>query len=155
MFIQNFAEFLPTYVGEYARERQFPFRRLLADGWPISGSSDVWVGSEQQQTQPFFSIACCVNRRSFHGHAIAPTEAIGVLDALRMHTLGGATALGEQDSRGSLEPGKLADLIVLDRDPREVADAEIAGIAVDEVLLSGASVHVRDGIAPMTGQEWR
>ncbi|MGW4729510.1 amidohydrolase [Streptomyces shenzhenensis] len=155
VFIQNFAEFLPTYVGEYARELQFPFRRLLADGWPISGSSDVWVGSEQQQTRPFFSIACCVNRRSFHGGAIAPAEAIGLLDALRMHTLGGATALGEQDSRGSLEPGKLADLIVLDRDPREVTDAEIAGIEVDEVLLSGVSVHVRDGVAPMTRREWR
>jgi predicted amidohydrolase YtcJ len=145
VFIQNFAEFLPTYVGEYARDRQFPFRRLLADGWPLSGSSDVWVGSEQRQTQPFFSVWCCVNRLSFHDNPIVADEAVDVVDALRMHTLGGATVLGEADSRGSLEPGKLADLIVLDRDPRDVAVAEIPDIAVDEVFLGGTSVYLREG----------
>jgi predicted amidohydrolase YtcJ len=144
VFIHNFAEFLPTYVGEYARERQFPFRRLLDDGWPISGSSDVWVGSEQQQTRPLFSVACCVTRRSFHGHPIAAAETVTVLEALRMHTLGGATALGEQESRGSLEPGKFADLVVLDRDPLRVAEDEIAGIAVDQVFVAGESVRVRE-----------
>jgi hypothetical protein len=41
VFIDNFAEFLPNYVGEYARDRQFPLRRMLDDGWPISGSCDV------------------------------------------------------------------------------------------------------------------
>ncbi|NMH96515.1 amidohydrolase [Pseudonocardia acidicola] len=143
VFIQNFAEFLPAYVGEYARDRQFPFRRLLDDGWPISGSSDVWVGSEQQQTRPFFSVACCVTRRSFHGHPIAATEKIDILDALRMHTLGGATALGEQASRGSLETGKLADLIIVDRDPLTVADDEIANIHVDQVFVAGQSMHIR------------
>jgi predicted amidohydrolase YtcJ len=144
VFLQNFAEFLPTYVGEYARHRQFPFRRLLDDGWPLSGSSDVWIGSEQQQTRPFFSVACCVTRRTFHGQVIAETERITAADALRMHTLGGATVLGEEGSRGSLEPGKLADLIVLDRDPLTVADDELADVAVDQVFLAGESVHVRD-----------
>jgi predicted amidohydrolase YtcJ len=143
VFLHNFAEFLPAYVGEYARHRQFPFRRLLDDGWPLSGSSDVWVGSEQRQTNPFFSIACCVTRRSFHGHLIAEAERITVAEALRMHTLGGATALGEQETRGSLEPGKLADLVVLDRDPLGVPDDELADIAVDQVLLAGQTVHVR------------
>ncbi|MGY1635860.1 amidohydrolase [Geodermatophilus sp. SYSU D00742] len=143
VFIQNFAEFLPTYVGEYARHRQFPFRRLLDDGWPISGSSDVWVGSEEQQTRPFFSVACAVRRRTFHGQVIAEQERISTLEALRMHTLGGATALGEEGTRGSLEPGKVADLVVVDRDPLAVPDDELAGIDVDQVFVAGESVHVR------------
>jgi predicted amidohydrolase YtcJ len=143
VFIQNFAEFLPTYVGEYARHRQFPFRRLIDDGWPVSGSSDVWVGSEEQQTRPFFSVACAVTRRTFHGQVIAEQERISPLEALRMHTLGGATALGEERTRGSLEAGKLADLVVVDRDPLTVPDGELAGIEVDEVFVAGKSVHVR------------
>lgn len=144
VFIQNFAEFLPTYVGEYARHRQFPFRRLLDDGWPISGSSDVWVGSETEQTRPFFSVACCVNRRTFHGRLVAPDERISTAEALRMHTLGGATVLGEEATRGSIEPGKLADLLVLDRDPLRAPDDELTDIRIDQVLVGGETVFVRE-----------
>ncbi|MCW2839218.1 MAG: hypothetical protein JWR55_701 [Aeromicrobium sp.] len=141
VFLYNFGEFIPAYVGEYARELQFPFRRLLDDGWELSGSSDVWVGSEQQQANPFFSIQCCVTRRSFHGHVIAGEEAISVREALRMHTLGGAAAMGVGSSRGSIEVGKLADLIVLDRDPLTVPDDDLATIRVDHVVTGGQTVH--------------
>jgi predicted amidohydrolase YtcJ len=143
VFLHNFAEFLPEYVGEYARRNQFPFRRLLDDGWPISGSCDVWVGSEQMQTNPFFSIACCVTRRAFHGSSIDIDQAISVEEAIAMHTIGGATAMGEQGTRGSLEPGKLADVLVLDRDPRTVSGDELTAVQVDEVLLGGRSVFTR------------
>jgi hypothetical protein len=144
VFLHNFAEFLPDYVGEYARENQFPFRRLLDDNWPISGSSDVWVGSEQMQTNPFFSISCCVTRQAFHGATISGEERISVLEAIRMHTLNGAIALGEEATRGSLEPGKLADVLVVDRDPRKVKDTEIAGLGVDQVFVGGRVAFVRD-----------
>jgi predicted amidohydrolase YtcJ len=143
VFIYNFAEFLPEYVGDYSRDRQFPLRRMLEDGWPISGSSDVWVGSEIGQTNPFLSIASAVNRRTFHHQALAPDEGVSVYQALRMHTFGGAHALGEEATRGTLEVGKFADVIALDRNPLEVPVDDLLTVRVDEVFLGGEHVHSR------------
>jgi hypothetical protein len=143
VFIRNFGEFVPEYVGEYARRGQFPFRRLLDDGWPISGSSDVWIGSEQGQTNPFLSIAGCVGRADFHGNPLEPDQAISVEEALRMHTLHAAQALGEEHTRGSLEPGKFADIAIVDRDPRDCSAAALADVRVEQVYLGGRLVHTR------------
>ncbi|KWX23779.1 periplasmic protein [Mycolicibacterium wolinskyi] len=150
VFIYNFAEFLPSYVGEYARDRQFPLRRMLDDGWPISGSSDVWVGSETGQTNPFLSIASTVGRLTFHHRALNADQGVGIYEALRMHTVGGAYALGEELSRGTLEPGKLADLIALDRNPLTTPVDELTEIEVDGVFLGGVSVHRRDEVLRQT-----
>ncbi|WP_423184995.1 amidohydrolase [Arthrobacter sp. NyZ413] len=144
VFIQNFAEFLPEYVGEYARDRQFPLRRMIDDGWPVSGSSDVWVGSEIGQTNPFLSIASCVGRKTFHNSTLNLDQAITVHEALKMHTIGGAYALGEEDNRGTLEAGKLADLIVLDRNPLTTDVQELTDIAVEQVFVGGRRVYVRE-----------
>ncbi|OCB54819.1 hypothetical protein A5722_19245 [Mycobacterium vulneris] len=143
VFIYNFAEFIPDYVGEYARDRQFPLRRMIDDGWPVSGSSDVWVGSEIGQTNPFLSIASAVARRTFHGHQLDSAQQVSIYEALRMHTVGGAYALGEEPTRGSLEAGKYADLIALDRNPLETPVDELRDIVVDDVFLGGERVFSR------------
>lgn len=141
VFIRNFGEFVPGYVGAYARRGQFPFRRLLDDGWPISASSDVWIGSDQGQTNPFLSIASCVARADFHGNPLEPDQAITVDEALRMHTLHAAAALGEEGTRGSIEPGKFADIIVVDRDPRTCPPEALPDVRVEQVYLGGRLVH--------------
>ncbi|WP_448263658.1 amidohydrolase [Microbacterium aurum] len=138
VFLYNFGEFVPEYVGEYALHGQFPFRSLLDDGWPVSGSSDVWIGSEILQTNPFLSIQSAVGRRSFHGHLIEPEQAITVPEALRMHTLNAAIALGVSDQTGSLEPGKLADLIVLDSDPGQIDAEDLLDVRVEQVYRGGS-----------------
>ncbi|NHC24323.1 amidohydrolase family protein [Nocardioides sp. IC4_145] len=150
VFIHNFSEFIPGYVGDYATERQFPFRRLIDDGWALSGSSDVWVGSESCQTEPFFSIRTCVQRRTFHGHELSPEQAISIAEALWMHTVGGATALGVQDTRGSLEAGRYADFLILDANPMHVHPDDLDRIQVDEVFVAGQSVHARRSAPPLT-----
>ncbi|AUI53811.1 amidohydrolase [Arthrobacter crystallopoietes] len=147
VFIYNFGEFIPAYVGAYARDRQFPFRRMIDDGWTISGSSDVWVGSEAGQTNPFLSIASTVARRTFHDQVLTPDQGVTTYEALRMHTLGGAYALGEEHTRGSLEPGKYADLIALDQDPLGTAPENLTGISVEEVFLGGTHIYSRGGEA--------
>jgi predicted amidohydrolase YtcJ len=143
VFLYTFGDYFPAYLGDYGRQGRFPLRDLLDEGWPLTGSSDVWIGSEDRATNPFFSIWCCLARTSFLGEVLDADQRITLTEALRMHTLSGAQAMGEGDHYGSIEVGKLADLIVLDRDPYECSDDELLEIQVDEVYLGGKLHHVR------------
>ena len=68
---------------------------------------------------PFLSIWACVNRISASGEVIGPEQRISVVDALRAHTINPAWQNFEEKDKGSLEPGKFADLAVLDTNPLE------------------------------------
>jgi predicted amidohydrolase YtcJ len=147
-FLYVFGDVFSQYLGPPATTGRFPFRRLLDDGWRISGGSDIGMGCDPRQTNPMFGIWCCVHREGFEGGLIEPDQRISVDEALRMFTLNGAHALGVEDERGSLEPGKLADVIVLDRDPREVESSELLDVNVDYVFVGGELVHERPGAEP-------
>jgi predicted amidohydrolase YtcJ len=147
-FLYNFfGDFLPDYLGPSGLHGRLPLRKLLDRGWRPAGSSDLHVGGEIGATNPLFSIWCCLQRQSFLGHTVEAEQAIGIDEALRMHTIDAAAALGEAGSRGSLEPGKLADIVVLDSDPRQAAAAALPHISVDHVFIGGSRVHSRDGAA--------
>jgi predicted amidohydrolase YtcJ len=73
-----------------------------------------------------------------------------VEEALRIHTTHAADAMGLPD-RGSLEPGRVADFVVLERDPRTVPVDAIPDIAVDYVFVDGRVVYNRPGAEPPRG----
>jgi predicted amidohydrolase YtcJ len=147
-FLYNFfGDFLPDYLGPAGLHGRLPLRKLLDRGWRPAGSSDLHVGGEIGATNPLFSIFCCLQRQSFLGHTVEPDQAIDIDEALRLHTIDAAAALGEAGSRGSLEPGKLADIVVLARDPRQVAASSLPDIPVDQVFVGGNRVYSRDGAA--------
>jgi len=137
VFLYTFGDYFGDYLGEYGTRGRFQFADLLREGWTLTGSSDVWVGSEREATNPLFSVWCCVRRQTYDERLIDPEQAIGVEEALRMHTAAGAEVLGLADRKGTLEPGKLADLVVLDRDPRTTAVDDIPQIGVHRVFLGG------------------
>lgn len=141
IFLYNFGEFVPDYVGDYAKSGQFPFRTLLDDGWAVCGSSDVWIGSEIDQTNPFLSIASLVGRKTFHGYELEPEQAVSPLEAISMHTLNAAAAMGLDKDYGSIETGKFADMIVLDRDPVSLNVEEYREIVVEAVYRAGELIH--------------
>jgi predicted amidohydrolase YtcJ len=147
-FLYNFGGFLPVYLGRHGDTGRFPFRSLLAEGWKPPLSSDITLGAEERQTNPLFGIWCAMERRSFSGALVEPEQAIGFAEALRMHTLNGARVLGTEADRGSLEPGKLADAVVLERDPRSVPASELPDIRVDYVYVGGELAYRRDGARP-------
>ncbi len=141
VFLYTFGDYFQDYLGEPGTRGRFQFADLQRDGWLLTGSSDVWVGSEREATNPFFSIWCCLRRQTYDDRLIDPDQAVSIDDALRMHTINGAHVLGEATEKGSIEPGKLADLIVLDRDPRTAAIDDLPAIRVERVLLGGVDVH--------------
>jgi len=140
IFIKNFGEFVPDYVGEQAWQQQFFFRTMIEDGWEISGSSDVWIGSDYHQTNPFNSVASAVRRLTYHEKELVPSEAVSQWQALAMHNRGGAFALGLQGSVGELAPNAHADLVTVDQDPVTAPAEAIAEISVEDVVFNGQPV---------------
>ncbi len=63
-------------------------------------------------------------------------------------TMGGAYLSFEEDVKGSLEPGKLADMAVLSQDPLTCSEDEIAGIVADQTIVSGDIVYDRSKLKP-------
>ena len=84
-----------------------------------------------------------VNRISRGGEVIGADQRVTPLEALKAQTINAAWQYGEQDSKGSLEPGKRADLVILDRNPLTVPAMEIRDIKVLETIKDGQTIYQR------------
>lgn len=141
VFLYTFGEYFEDYLGDFGREGRFHFKTLMEQGWRLNASSDVWIGSEREATNPLFSVWCCLKRQAYSGKFIDRHEALSLEQALRMHTLDSAAALGEDDLRGSIAPGKYADIIALERDPFGCEVDDLRTLGVDYVMAHGRTVR--------------
>jgi predicted amidohydrolase YtcJ len=82
-----------------------------------------------------------VTRTDWQGHVWGPRQRITVEEALRVCTLHGAYASFEETSKGSIEPGKLADLVVLGQDPTKVAPERLIEVPVERTMVGGRWVY--------------
>jgi predicted amidohydrolase YtcJ len=89
---------------------------------------------------PLVGIYAAVTRRAESGQVLSPNEAVAAGDALRMYTLGGACASFEEQGKGSVESGKLADIAVLSADPTAVEPEAIREIQVEKTVIGGEVV---------------
>jgi predicted amidohydrolase YtcJ len=153
VFLYNFGDFFPVYLGEHGRRGRFPFRDLLDQGWELCASSDLHLGAEEEQTKPLFGVWCAMKRESFLGDIIEPDQAVTLDEALLMHTRWAAQSLGIAEDRGTLEPGKVADVIVLDRDLASVGVDDLRKVNVDYVFMGGELVYAREGAEPPRGEQ--
>lgn len=108
---------------------------------------DICVNFHQDTpvTKPdmMHSVWTAVNRISRTGHLIGEDQKIDVYEALKAVTINGAYQYFEEDSKGSIEPGKRADLVILDRSPLETDPMEIRDIKVLETIKDGVSIYKR------------
>lgn len=135
----------PRLFGPEVRAGRMPVRSLLQRGAQIAAGADAGLGGEQAQSRPLSTIWNLVARPTWSGGTAEAAEAIDVDEALRIVTSASAEALGIADQVGTIEPGKFADLVMLDRDPRQVPVDEIPSIGVTRVVRRGRLVH---------GEEW-
>jgi predicted amidohydrolase YtcJ len=120
-------------IGPKRCASSYAFRSLLDAGARLAFGSDWSVAP----LSPLLGIDAAVNRRTLdgrHPEGWFPAQRIAVAEAVEAYTLGAAYAAFEERDRGSLEPGKLADLVVLSRDI--LAEAERDHVAEAEVLLT-------------------
>ncbi len=129
----------------YFESAVYPFRSMMKAGAILLGGSDAPVGTHDPQ--PLVNIAVAVTRQVPGQPPLTPAERIAVEDALDAYTINGARYLGIDRETGSIEIGKSADFVVLDRDPVKLAAAgqglEIANTRVLETWFRGANVYRR------------
>ena len=111
----------------------YPTGSLLRAGLRVAGSSDAPV----VPFNPLTGIYAAVTRRTEGGGVVALGEAVTPEQALALYTTGAAHAAGEEERKGSISPGKLADLTVLSADPTAVPPDEIRDIRVTMTILGG------------------
>ncbi len=118
-----------------------PLRTYLDAGVPLALGSDAPVTTYN----PFVGIYSAVTRKTVYGRQLGADECISREEALRAYTLDAAWVTFEDDLKGSIAPGKLADLAVLDRDILNVREEEIPGTTSVLTLAGGRAVHDRLG----------
>ncbi len=121
-------------------EKAVPYRSLLDEGFMPPGNSDC-MGTEPEALNPWWSIWCVVARKTRSGALICPEEGLSVMEAIRLYTTYSAHAGFEESSKGSIEPGKLADLVVLSDDPFEVPIDALKDTRVLTTVVGGRVVH--------------
>ncbi len=120
----------------------FPMATLIKMGFHPPGGSDT-LGTQNFATNPLFSISVAVNRNTKYGSPANPEEAISRMDAIRMFTIWAAYGGFQEKTRGSIETGKLADLVVLSGDPLTVPAEHILDLNVDYTILDGKITYQR------------
>ncbi len=126
-------------------DQLYPFRSWQRAGIAAAGSSDAPVIT----ADPLVGIRDAVLRRTAEGRVLGPGEHLTVRDALALYTQGGAFAMHRETEIGSLRPGKLADFVVLDKNPLDTEPQHITGIQVLATVLGGTPVHQSGDILPM------
>jgi predicted amidohydrolase YtcJ len=123
--------------GQSAMRHMWPHRSLIDAGVPASGHSDAMVC----QANPFLALWSMVTRRSDDGGDLDQRQAVSRTEALRAYTTLGAYSGREEAVKGSIEPGKLADIAILDRDYFTCHEDEIRSIRVHATVLDGDLLH--------------
>lgn len=134
-------------IGERSRWA-YAFRTMQEAGVLLSFGSD-WPGTNASwyPVSPLLGIYAAVTRQTLSGEPAEgwyPEERVDLETALRAYTVHNARAAGEEDLKGSLEPGKLADIVVLDRDPFELDPSRIKNCRVLYTIVGGRVVFDRE-----------
>jgi len=114
----------------------YPIATLKKNGVKVVGSSDCPVAP----ANPMIGIYSSVSRMAENGEFVLPEEKISPLEALRMYTNEAAKTTFEETIKGSIAPGKLADLVILNGDPTSLPVNEIKDIEVEMTILNGEVV---------------
>jgi len=114
----------------------YPIATLINNGVKVVGSSDCPI----VPVNPLIGIYSSVSRMAENGELVLPEERISPLEALKMYTDEAAKSTFEETIKGSITPGKLADLVVLNGDPTELPVDAVKDIKVEMTILNGEIV---------------
>jgi len=130
---------LPAFGAERL-ERMFAARSFLDAGIKVAAHSD----HSASPYPPLMGIHAMANRKTANGQPIGTSQKISVMEALKLYTINGAYHTFEEDILGSIEPEKLADMVVLGKDILTVPTETIIDIPIDMTIVDGKIVYQRE-----------
>jgi len=124
-----------------------PLRSLIDAGIVVVGGSDHMIRFDSHDAinpyHPFYGMWMAITRKTTSGAVINPAQRITRDEALRMWSINGAYDTFEEDVKGSIEPGKLADMVIIDKDYLTCPEDEIRSIQALETIVDGKTVFKR------------
>ena len=132
--------FAEAHIANRGKEQAMyisPMRDAIDKGLRPTNHTDFVVAPLDQM----FMLWSAVNRISRAGAQIGPDQRVTPMEGLKAMTINVAYQYGEQDAKGSLEPGKLADLVILDKNPLKVDPMAIKDIKVVETIKEGKTIY--------------
>ena len=140
-FLRAWGETLRRFLGEGRASGFLPLRTYLRAGVIVGGGSDAPI----VHWNPFRGMATAMDRETLAGDRLDEGECLTVLDVLALYTREAARVLDMEEAIGSLDEGKRADLIVVDRDVLACSSAELASTQVKLPLVDGRIVYQQPG----------
>ena len=119
--------------GEETMQSMFAHRSFLDYGIPVAPASDFTPGP----FEPLMAIQSMVTRKDLSGRVWGANQRVSVTEAMQICTMNGAYASFEENIKGSLTPGKLADFVILEKDPHDVDPDDIVNIKILRTVLGG------------------
>ncbi|MHC1782349.1 MAG: amidohydrolase [Anaerolineaceae bacterium] len=136
--IRMFADGMERIWGEERVQRMVPTRSWLDLGVPLSLSSDA---PSMPWWDPQTTIFASIVRLSASKKPVSPEQALTIDEAMYAHTMGGAYANFEENKKGSLEAGKMADVIVWSDNPYTVEPPDLLKLTIEQTFVGGKVVH--------------
>jgi predicted amidohydrolase YtcJ len=127
--------------GEDKMRWMMAHRSFLDYGIRVPGASDYTPGP----FEPLMAIQSMVTRKDYAGRVWGPNQKVTVDEALTIATINGAYASSEEALKGSIAPGKLADFVMLEKDPHEVDPDQIKNIRIHRTVVGGTTMFPKNG----------
>jgi predicted amidohydrolase YtcJ len=125
------------YYGEEKMNWMFAHKSFLESGIVVPGASDYGPGP----FEPLMAIQSMVTRKDFKGNVWGAKQKVTVDEALTIGTINGAYASHEEKIKGSITAGKLADFVMLAKDPHDVDPDQIKNIQIVRTVVGGRTMY--------------
>ena len=123
--------------GDAKVESMFAHRSFVDAGIRVPGASDYTPGP----FEPLMALQSMVTRKDYKGRVWGASQKVTIDEALAIATINGAYASSEEQLKGSITAGKLADFVVLEKDPHDVDPDQIMNIKVNRTVVGGKTVY--------------
>lgn len=138
-FLYGEADGYDDLLPKDKQEEFTPLRSYHDAGVTVALSTDMPCAD----LNPFTNLYAAVTRKGMRGYCLGTKEAVTVTEGIKMLTYHGAVLNGEEEIKGSLEPGKLADLAILDRNLTAIDPEDLKNVQVETTILNGEIIFQR------------
>jgi predicted amidohydrolase YtcJ len=140
VFLSAMGATFRRYMPEAYYQRAYGVRAMLDAGMTVALSTDAPVVPDDN---PLLGLKAAIDRLDHAGNPLGAEQAITPSEALYAYTLAGAILSGDEENRGSITPGKWADLVVLNRDPLATPADQMLTLHVEQTYVGGRLVYER------------